>query len=707
MRFLILILSTVFATALYAPIARAQTPASVSSPAQTQTQKASSANQTRSASSKKKTSQPATANKKEEAQRLNPIVVTATRIPQPIGEIGTTITVVEAPQIQEQKIERVADVLREVPGVQVTQSGSPGSVTDVSIRGATPSQTLVLVDGVEVNAGATGSFDLANLTTDNLDRVEVLRGAGGSLYGSQAIGGVINLLSQEGEGPPTASLLSEGGNRATSRQVGTVSGAEGNLGYSGAVSYFSTEGFRPVNDNSDNLSLNGRLDYHLGDDTVLRGFARYIASNVSLPNLNISSGSALDPTAHQRNEFMLFKGEIEHHFGENILVRANAYFVRQDLRATSTPYAGFVGSEEDRIPDETRGGLIEAVFTWPRLEGFRTLVGFDFKDRWVRSDGIFTFANFTPPPPLVTSISVFSARRQEYAGYLEQEGSFLGGHILVTGGFRVDGNSQFGKEVSPAWSVAIPITKISTTLRGSYTEGFRAPAFNELFFPGFGNPDLKPEISSEWDGGFTTNFGERASLTATYFSRRVKNLIVTVPCKVGPTCEFGSEAGNASRVDVQGVEVVPSLTIAKGLTLSGNVTVLDETHVDAPLPFATAFLTPPRPLRVAKHTASALLEYVRSGNFLPHDKITANVNYIFVGDRDDITVSGVPPIANHSAYNLVNAVVSYTIGIPLKHVSNEEVFARVNNLMDRNYSEAFGFKAPTINVLAGVKLDFE
>jgi vitamin B12 transporter len=704
MRFLILILSTAFATALYAPIAEAQTPASVSSPAQIQTRKAAPANQNKSATLKKA---PAATANKGEAQKLNPIVVTATRIPQPIGEIGTTITVVEAPQIQEQKIDRVADVLREVPGVQVTQSGSPGSVTDVSIRGATPSQTLVLIDGVEVNAGATGSFDLANLTTGNLDRLEVLRGAGGSLYGSQAIGGVINVLSQEGDGPPTASLLSEGGNRATSNQVGTISGAEGNLGYSGAVSYFSTEGYRPVNDNSDNLSLNGRLDYHLGDDTVLRGFARYIASNVSLPNLNISSGSPLDPTAHQRNEFMLFKGEIEHHFGENLLVRANAYYVRQDLRATSTPYKGFVGSEEDRVPDETRGGLIEGVFTWPKLEGFRTLVGFDFKDRWVRSNGIFTFANFTPPPPLVTSISVFRARRQEYAGYLEQEGSFLDGHVLVTGGFRVDGNSEFGKEVSPAWSVAIPITKISTTLRGSYTEGFRAPSFDELFFPGFGNPNLKPEISSEWDGGFTTNFGERASLTATYFSRRVKNLIVTVPCKVGPTCPFGSEAGNASRVDVQGVEVVPSLTIAKGLTLSGNVTVLDETHADAPLPFATAFLTPPRPLRVAKHTASALLEYVRSGSFLPHDKITANVNYIFIGDRDDITVSGVPPIANHSAYSLVNAVVSYTIGIPLNHVHNEEVFARVNNLMDRNYSEAFGFKAPTINVLAGVKLDFE
>jgi len=206
---------------------------------------------------------------------------------------------------------------------------------------------------------------------------------------------------------------------------------------------------------------------------------------------------------------------------------------------------------------------------------------------------------------------------------------FFNGHLLATAGFRVDGNSNFGKEVSPAWSVAIPLEKISTTLRGSYSEGFRAPSFNDLFFPNFGDPNLQAEVSSEYDGGFTTNFGERASFTATYFSRRVKNLIVAVPC---PTCLFGSQAGNAGRVDTQGVEIVPSVTIVKGLTFGGNVTVLDETHKDAP--GSTA-----RPLRVAKHTASALLQYQRSGVFREHDRITANVNYIFVGDRDDITLT--------------------------------------------------------------------
>jgi vitamin B12 transporter len=637
------------------------------------------------------TSTKSSAATKQSAQKLSPIVVTATRIPQPIADIGTTISVVEDSQIQAQKIEHVENVLRQVPGIQVTQAGSPGSVTDVSIRGAQPSSTLVLIDGVEVNAAATGSFDFANLTTDDLDRIEVLRGAGGSLYGSQAIGGVVNLLSREGEGAPKFSLLSEGGNRATSRQVGTANGSAGNLNYSGAVSYYSTEGYQQFNDNSDNLSMSGRLDYHLDDDTVLRGFARYTMANVSLPRFSIASGTPgaeLNTTAHQRTEFMMFKSEIEHRFSDHLLVRSSAYYVRQDLRVNSTPYPGNPDSEIDRIPDETRGGLIEAIYTW--IPGFRTVAGFDFKDQWARSDSTSTF------PPFGSFTSNFTARRQEYAGYLEQEGSFFNGHLLGTAGFRVDGNSQFGEEVSPAWSVAIPIDKIATTLRGSYSEGFRAPSFNELYFPGFGNPNLQPMISSEYDGGFTTQFGERASLTATYFSRRVHNLIVAVPA---PGTPFGTEAGNAGRVDTQGVEIVPNVTILKGLTLGGNVTILDQTHANASGADA-------RPVRVAKYTASALVQYVRSGTFLPHDRITASVVDNFLGDRDDIKSTFPFAIENHPAYNVVDAVLSYATGVRYRWCRNQETFVRISNLMDRQYSEAYGFPAPTINFVAGVKIDF-
>ncbi len=615
------------------------------------------------------------------ARKLSPIVVTATRMDEPLAEVGTTVTVVEDKQIESQKIRQVGTVLQQVPGVAVAQTGSPGTVTNVSIRGASSSQTLILIDGVATNAGATGAFDIANLTTDDLDRIEVVRGAGGSIYGSQAIGGVINLLTREGEGPPKFSLLSEGGNGASQRQRATASGSYGNLGYSGAISYFSTDGFRPVNDGSDNLSGALRLDYHPCDDTTIRGFARYSRSKVELANFSIFSGIALDPNAHQRGEFMLFKGEIEHWFSTRLLGRASAFFVRQEIRINQTPFVGSSTIETDRVPDETRGGNLEALYTW--ASGIRTLIGFDFKDRWVRSLSEFSI------PPFFSSVSLFRARRQEYAGYVEQQASFLDGLVLATAGFRIDGNSQFGTEVSPAWAVAIPIDDWGVTLRGNYSEGFRAPSFNDLFFPFFGNPNLAPEISSEWDGGFTKVFDEWGSFTATYFSRRVHNLIVAVPC---PTCLFGSQAGNAGRVDTQGIELVPSVTPLPGLSISGYFTYLDQ-------------ISPGRnPLRVPKYSASGLAQYVHEGLVNPRDRATLSFNYTFVGDRMDITpTSG---IGNNPAYHRFDAVMSYAAGLRINRVRDEEVFVRINNLTDRNYHEALGFRAPPINFMAGVKVDF-
>jgi len=623
------------------------------------------------------------------------IIVTATRIAQPLSEIGTTASVLGARQIQSQQIHNVTDALRQMPSMNVTQSGSPGTIADVSIRGATPAQTLAMIDGVPLNDSATGSFDFSRLTTDDLDRIEVIRGAGGALYGSQAIGGVINLITREGSGPMKFALTSEGGNRATQRQVLTMDGAEGKLAYSGALSYFSTTGFRLKNDNSDDLTGALRLDYHLDENTTIRGFARYIRANVSLPTFSVFAGIPLNPNAHQRNEFMLYKGEVDRQFGDRILVRVSGYFVRDELRLNTVPFMGNPTSETDHIPDETRGANLETIYTW--TEGFRSLVGFDFKDRWVHSQD--DFVTFAPPPP-ARFLTVFNARRQEYAGYFEQEARLLDGHLLATAGFRVDGNTDFGEEVSPAWSVTIPFEKQGLTLRGSYAEGFRAPAFDELFFPGFGNPNLSPEISSEYDGGITKTFGETAQLTATYFSRRVRNQIVTVPCTFNAkTCPDGAHPGNAERVDTQGVEIVPSIQPIRGLTLGGSVTILDETHA-----VARNVVPRPQPLRVPKYSAQAVVQYTHPDLLRSEDRLTTALAYTFVGDRDDITTTST--IANHDAYHRFDLAVSYSPGIRWRAVRNEEVFTRIQNLFDRHYSEAFGFPAPPVNFVAGVKVEF-
>src|SRR5271163_486626 len=333
--------------------------------------------------------------------------ITATRISQPVSQLGMTVTVINSQQIQDQKIQQTSDALRQVPGVQVTQSGGPGTETDVSIRGSSPSQVLTLLDGVEVNTGGSGEYDFANLTTDNASRIEVIRGAGGSLYGSSAIAGVINQITEEGTGAPKFSLLSDGGNWESERQVATASGALDRLGYSGSVSYYSTSGFQPVNSDNDNLSLTSRLDYHLTDNTVLRAFARYTFADVGLPEFsNEDPGAPLDPTAHQRTEFMLYKGEVDSHLTDKLLVRWFGSLVRDEIRINKRPTAApLTNGESDDIPDEIWGNNMEAVYTWCR--GFDTLLGFDFKYRWGRDGDDSTFPG-SPP-----SITVFTEDREE------------------------------------------------------------------------------------------------------------------------------------------------------------------------------------------------------------------------------------------------------------------------------------------------------
>jgi vitamin B12 transporter len=626
--------------------------------------------------------------------RLPEIAITATRISQPVTQIGTTVTVVNQKHIDDQKIQQTSDALREVPGVVVTQSGGPGTLTDVSIRGSTTDQVLTLLDGVEVNNGGSGSFDFANLLTDNTSRIEVIRGAGGSLYGSSAIGGVINQITEEGTGAPKFSLLSDGGNWATERQVATANGADGRLGYSGSVSYYSTDGFQSENGQYDNLSLTSRLDYHLTDNTTLRGFARYTFADVGLPEFsNTDPGAPLDPTAHQRTEFMLYKGEVDSHLTDKLLVRMFGSFVRDEIRLNKTPSPELFYYESDDIPDEIWGSNLEAIYTW--FPGFATVAGFDFKYRWER-DG--ENSTFPPSPP---SVTVFAVDREEYAGYVQQQGRFFDGHLFITGGFRVDGNSQFGKEVSPAWSLALPFDKYGLILRGNYSEGFEAPTFDELYFPGFGNPNLQATTSSEWDGGIEKRFGEIAGITVTYFSRRIHDLVVDEVCTPTPTtCEFGFQPENIGRADMQGVEVVPSIYLFKGFSLSGQFTALDSTH--RPL------ITGLQPIRVPKHSASAVTQYQTHNLLTSGDRVTAALFYQFVGDREDIQTQSPFGDENHGSYQLFNLTLSYQLGRGLvRYLSHEEVFIRIQNLFDRNYSQAFGFPAPPINFEAGVKLGFK
>ncbi len=612
----------------------------------------------------------------QEEVELGTVVVTATRTETPIEEVSTSVTVITEEEIRQQQAETVAEVLRNVPGLDVSQNGSRGTVTSVFIRGAESDQTLVLIDGVEVNNATGGSFNFADLTTDNVERVEVLRGSGGTLYGSEAVGGVINIITKRGTGAPTASVSAEGGNGSTHREVATFSGLLGKVGVSGSAAYIETEGFRPVNDDYRNFTASLRTDVNLIETGTLRGFFRYADTEIGLFNNN-NFANVRDPDAYQKSDFLLLKGEWEHEPIENFIYRLSGSYVRDRLWFFDEPDQFDISSSSSRFPTELTTGEFQGNYYWHDLSV--TTFGFEFEERSadVRSD----FGGF---------ITRFDESRNNFAYYLQEQLRLLNEKLFIVGGFRVDDNEDFGTKINPTWSLAYLVKKTGTKLKAGFAEGFKAPAFNELFFPNFGNPDLDAETSSEWNAGFEqTLWGERFSLEVVYFNRRVKGLIEAT--LVDPET-FTFQAQNLGRVDVEGVEVIPVFRLAPGLTMSASFTFLDFDTSDDRL------------LRRPEEKGDVILNYYREGVYQETDAMNINLVINVVGGRDDIDPVLGPRI--NPMYARTDLAASYTFSTKLFPLSRLTVYSKVANLFDRNYEEVLGLNSMPLNFLAGIRGTF-
>jgi vitamin B12 transporter len=609
--------------------------------------------------------------------QMPPVVVTATRMETPLQETAASVTVIDEEEIRQQQATTVAEALRSVPGLDIAQNGSRGTTTSVFTRGAESDQTLVLLDGVELNSVTLGAADFSNLTSENIDRIEVLRGGGGTLYGSQAIGGVINVLSKRGKGPLTTSISSEGGNGGTSRETLSFSGSQGLLGFSGAVANVDTSGFRLFNDGHRNFTSNLRLDLNLLPQGVLRGFFRYGDAKVGLFN-NKNYLGVPDANARQRESFVLAKGEWEHAIGNAFSYRIAGAYVKDTQRYFDDPdrFDAF-GSGISRIPTEMKIGEAQANYSWRDIS--ITTVGFEYKDRSadVRSN--------------------FGGWRTEYlkgqhnvSYYLQERLRLLDERLFLTAGFRVDDNEDFGAHVTPSWSLVYLIPQTGTKLKGGFAEGFRAPTFNELFYPNFGNPNLGPEKSAEWNAGFEQSLGDpRFSLEATYFNRRVKGMIEAA--LVDPV-NFIFQAQNQSRVDVQGVEVIPSFHLSSTLTVSGHFTYLDYMTKDGRL------------LRRPTKHGVVQLNYQTPVIANWDDLLNVNLSVKVIGDRDDIDPQ--KGTRTNPMFARTDLAVSYTIPTFGWTASRISFYGKIENMWDRRYQEVLGFRSPPFTYLAGVRLTF-
>lgn len=608
-------------------------------------------------------------------ETLPPLVTISTRVETPEANVANSVTVVDEKKIESRREGSVLEMLRDIPGVDVVQSGSRGNATSVFIRGAESDQVLVLVDGVEVNSTTLGEFDFAHLTTENVERIEVLRGAGGTLYGSQAIGGVINIITKKGDGPPSLTVSAAGGNGYTQRQTAALRGAADRLGYSLSVGHLQSDGFRKFNDDYKNLAASARLDYRVLDDATLRGIFHFIQTDVGLFNSNnFVHGNPGDPNAREERTEYLGKLEWAHKIFPNWDYRvAGSIFKELILDRDNVDKCTFFGfpcdsKSRDRFRPRILTGEFQTNYTpW---EWNTATFGVEYKLRSASTSG-----------------GIDKAIRN-IAYYLQEQLHFFDQRLTLIPGVRLDDNQEFGRAWTPSFASAYLFKDTGTKVRASYAKGFKAPTLNELFFPpafgcpGFGNPDLGPEKSWEVNAGLDqTLFGDRMKISGTYFHREVKDLIQGEPIPGDP---FGCfRAFNVGRARFDGVEWSLAWKIFSFLGFNANYTYLDWDTANGNLP------------RRPRHRGNVGLNY-------NYDALEVNLLSNIVGGRDDFHASKFTNI-HMPAYARVDLAAAYRLPVNIDLVKTLALFFKAENLFSRRYEEANGFRARPFNFLIGLQ----
>ncbi len=629
----------------------------------------------------------------EEAVELGPVVVTATKTEVPVKQVAASVTVITKKEIEARQVSQVSDLLRDVPGLSVTQTGSRGGIVSVFPRGGNPNFNLVLIDGVKVN-DAGGFFDFSDLTSDNIERIEIVRGPHSALYGSDAMGSVIQIFTKRGTGAPRTEISFAGGNLNTFEEHFNLSGGVGRQGYSLGVGRTDTDGSLRINNDFRETTVSGRLDYAVEKALDLNLVVRFTDSLFEFPTGDAGNlFGPLDPRQSSDQKRLLVSGKASHSLTPWWQQTLQVGFYRHQS-AFDDPFDPRTGQPIDfsafHSTNEER--RISADYFWnltaPTALDVSTLftAGFafereEFEQRAAATETDFPFSSRN------------EASRDNKAGYLQGQLDWKK-QLFLTAGFRVDGNSTFGTEVTPRVSGAYILPFIETKLRAGYGEGIKAPTFIQNFGDGspfaIGNPDLKPERSRSWEVGFDQPLLKGlAELNATYFYNRFTDMIAFV----GGSPSFR----NVQSARAKGFEVAAKVHPGFGLTVSGTYTFLEtkvlnnggvggtELPVGAPL------------IRRPKHSGSLSIGHV-------WERLHTNLTATFVGERQDLDFRTFPaPRVTLPGYTTVDVAFAYLLLKDRLHLRELSMFGKVQNLFDEGFQQTFGFSAPRITFLLGVK----
>jgi vitamin B12 transporter len=601
-----------------------------------------------------------------DADALPTIVITATRIPTPELDVASSVTVVTADEIAARQERTFVEVLKDIPGLNVVQQGGPGAETSVFMRGTNSNHTKVLVDGIDVSdpSNVNAAVDFGQLLTQDIERVEVLRGPQSGLYGSDAIGGVINVITRAGAGPMKLSASVEGGAFDTFNQTASVRGSQDAFHYSANIAHLHSgstpvtpldllaPGERRNNDYYDNFTVSGKLGFDVTPDFDLGLVARYTNTHLHYTGEDYSTFPAL-PAAQQS------ASNTDQYYG-----RASAHLVSLQGGLNQTLGVAFTRDRTATLQPQTPESL---------NSGERVKLDWQGAIRVSSAHSVLLGledARDEISAPISASIRIASA-------YLELQ-SQLGEHWFSALNARYDDNDRFGSKVTyriaPTWVSSASGTK----LKGSVGSGFKAPTLSELFqsFPPFffANPDLKPESSVGYDLGIEQGLGGGVvRIGATWFYNRIRDLITTDVT--------GTTYANVGRASTDGVESFLAYQPVRQLTLR-----LDYTYTEA-----TDEVLHEELLRRPKHKGNL------NATWRAADALLLNASVLTVSGWVDGNRDFSIPRLDAPGYTTVNLAASFDLSQQLA------VFGRIDNLFDRHYENPVGFLQPRIGVIAGIR----
>ncbi len=605
------------------------------------------------------------------------IVVTANRTPQPLNRVGQSISVVDRPELDRRQSQSVADVLRTLPGVSIARNGGLGGVATVFIRGAESDQTVALIDGVKLNDPSTvgGGFNFGNLLVGNIERIEVLRGSQSVLWGSQAIGGVVNMVTRRPGEALRVNARAEYGWRDTANLVGNVSGKLGPLSASvgggwlrsDGISNFSERRGGRERDGYENLGANANFNLALSDDISLdaRGFysrGRFNADGFAPPNFSFGDVNEENITreivAYTGLNAALLDGRWQNRLGF-----AYTDTDRRNTALDGAPFVTFDGQgRNERLEYQ---GVIDVAKGWQATFGAEQEIS------------RYTAASFGGAPT--------SARASIRSLYAQAVATPLAG-LTATLGLRHDDHNRFGGATTFGASGVYAIAATGTTLRASHAEGFKAPSLFQLF-SNFGNQQLRPERSTGWDAGITQVLaGGRMDFSATYFQRTSSDLIIFIGCAsqtgICVNRPFGTY-DNVARARAQGLELALTMRPTDDLTLQVTHGTVDARNTTAGNANQNRRLA-----RRPEQSSSILVDYRWSFGLNTGATLT-NVSRSFENAANTVALPG---------YTLVDLRAALPIGRRL------ELTARIENLFNAAYETALNFGQPGRAAYVGLRV---